>query len=155
MYPDSKIVRCKPAGSIYKTIALDCCTAAVASAHRNWAWCMFKAVRATGYELGIRIDDLDIIHISALKQHLTQRQDAIWDGLDVCPRTCPSQKARCCTCFRWFARPPDKHARSLLNIPVSAACMKGLLRFRMGCHRLPRNAGLWARPQIPRLERVC
>ena len=36
---------------------------------------MFKAVRATGYQLGIRVDDLDIIDISALKQHLTQRQE--------------------------------------------------------------------------------
>ena len=25
----------------------------------------------------------------------------------------------------------------------------------MGCHRLPRDAGSWARPQVPRLERVC
>ena len=116
---------------------------------------MFRAVRATGYELGIRADDMDIIDITAFKQHITQQRDSVWDGLDVCPRTCPSHKARCCTYFRWFARPPDKHARSLLDIPVSAACLKGLLRFRMGCHRLPRDAGSWARPQVPRLERVC
>ena len=56
---------------------------------------------------------------------------------------------------RWFARPPHKHARSLLDIPVSAACLKRLLWFRMGCHRLPRDEGSWARPEIPRLERVC
>ena len=68
---------------------------------------------------------------------------------------CPSQKARCCTYSRWFARPLGKHARSLLDIPVSAACMKGLLRFRMGCHRLPRDEGSWARPNVPRLQRVC
>ena len=145
----------KPAGNIYNLTALDCCTAAVVSSQRNWAWSMFKAIRATGYKLGIRVNGLDIIDIAALKQHLTQQQDVIWDGLDVCPRTCPSQKARCCTYFRWFARPVDKHARSLLNTPVSAACMKGLLRFRMGCHHLPRDAGSWARPQVPRLDRVC
>ena len=33
--------------------------------------------------------------------------------------------------------------------------MKGLLRFRMGCHRLPRDEGSWARPAIPSLERIC
>ena len=33
--------------------------------------------------------------------------------------------------------------------------MKGLLRFRMGCHRLPRDEGSWARPHVPRLQRVC
>ena len=33
--------------------------------------------------------------------------------------------------------------------------MKGLLRFRMGCHRLPRDEGSWARPRVPGLERIC
>ena len=48
-----------------------------------------------------------------------------------------------------------RHARSLLDIPVSAASMKRLLRFRMGCHRLPRDEGSWAKPEVPRLDRVC
>ena len=25
----------------------------------------------------------------------------------------------------------------------------------MGCHRLPRDEGSWARPEVPRLDRVC
>jgi len=122
---------------------------------RNWASSMFKSVRGTGYELSIRADDMDIIDVTALRQHLTQQQDSVWDGLDICPRTCPSRKCRCCTYARWFVRPAQRHARSLLDIPVSAACMKGLLRFRMGCHRLPRDEGSWARPVVPRLERIC
>jgi hypothetical protein len=146
---------CKPMGSIYKVIALDCCSAAVASSQHNWAWSMFKAIRATGYELSIRVDDMDVINVSALRQHIAQRRDSIWDGLDVCPRTCPSHKSRYCTYARWFARPHDAHTRTLLDVPVSAACMKGLLRFRMGCHRLPRDEGAWVRPRIPRLDRVC
>ena len=84
-----------------------------------------------------------------------KQRDSIWDDLDICPRTCPSKMSRCCTYARWFARPPGLHARSLLDIPVSAACMKGLLCFRMGCHRLPRDEWSWARPQVPRLERLC
>ena len=145
----------KPNGTFYKIIALDCCKDAVAALRHNWAWSMFKAIRTTGYELNIRVDDMDTIDIVALRQHLTQQRDAIWDGLDICPRTCPSQKARCCTYSRWFARPLGTHARSLLDIPVSAACMKSLLRFRMGCHRMPRDEGSWARPSVPRLQRVC
>ena len=132
----------KPHGSIYGTIALDGCLAAVGSSRRNWAWSMFKAIRATGYELSIRADAMDIIDITALKQHIVRQRDSIWDGLDICPRTCPSKLSRCCTYARWFARPVGMHARSLLDIPVSAACMKGLLRFRMGCHRLPRGGGM-------------
>ena len=114
---------------------------------------MFKAIRATGYELSIRVDAMDAIDITALRQHVAQQRDAIWDGLDICPRTCPRENSRCCTYARWFARPPEKHARSLLDIPISASCMKGLLRFRMGCHRLPRDEGSWI--GSPRLERVC
>ena len=125
------------------------------SSRHNWAWSMFKAIRATGYELSIRVDDMDITDIPALRQHMAQQQDSVWDGLDVCPRTCPTHKSRCCTYARWFARPQGKHARVLLDIPVSAPCMKGLLRFRMGCHRLPRDEGAWVRPRVPRLERVC
>ena len=145
----------KSSGTFYKVIALDCCRDAVGSSRHNWAWSMFKAIRATGYELSIRVDDMDTIDITALRQHVAQQRDTIWDGLDICPRTCPREKSRCCTYARWFARPPEKHARSLLDIPVSASCMKGLLRFRMGCHRLPRDEGSWARPRIPRLERIC
>ena len=139
----------------FPVIALDCCRAAVGCSRHNWAWSMFRAIRATEYELGIRVDDMDIVDITTSRQHITQQQDSVWDGLDVCPRTCPSQKARCCTYARWFVRPPDKHARALLDIPVSAPCMQGLLRFRMGCHRVPRDEGSWARPHVPRLDRVC
>ena len=145
----------KPHGTLYSSIALDGCRAAVGSSRRNWAWSMFKAIRATGYELSIRVDAMDVIDITALRQHILQQRDSIWDDLDICPRTCPSKLSRCCTYVRWFARPPSVHARSLLDVPVSAACMKGLLRFRMGCHRLPRDAGSWARPQVPRLDRLC
>ena len=145
----------KPAGNVYRCIALDCCGAAVGSSQRNWAWSMFKAVRATGYELGIRADDMDVIDVPALQQHIIQQQESSWRDLDICPRTCPSTRSRSCTYARWFARPPRQHARSLLNIPVSASCMKQFLRFRMGCHRLPRDEGSWARPKVPRIERVC
>ncbi len=145
----------KPSGNLYRCIALDCCRAAVAASKRNWAWSMFKAVHATGYELSIRCDDMDVIDIPALRQHIMQQRDSVWEDLDICPRTCPSKRSRCCTYARWFARPPHRHARSLLDIPVSAASMKRLLRFRMGCHRLPRDEGSWARPEVPRLDRVC
>ena len=56
----------KPAGTMYKLIALDCCTAAVVSSRRNWAQSIFRAIRATRYELGIRVDDMDNIDVIAL-----------------------------------------------------------------------------------------
>ena len=98
---------------------------------------------------------LPAIDIPALRQHIMQQRDSVWEDLDICPRTCPSKRSRCCTYASWSARPPHRHARSLLDIPVSAASMKRLLRLRMGCHRLPRDEGSWARPEVPRLDRVC
>ena len=75
-----------------------------------------------------------------------------WDNLDFCPRTCPSQNATLCTYSRWFSRPLGSR-HSLLNLPISARCMRVLLRFRMGCHSLPvvsrRRSG------VPRHQRFC
>ena len=95
----------KPSGTFYKVIALDCCRDAVGSSRHNWAWSMFKAIRATGYELSIRVDDMDTIDITALRQHVSQQRDKSWKGLDICPRTCPFENSRNCTYARWFARP--------------------------------------------------
>ena len=57
----------KPSGTFYKVIALDCCRDAVGSSRHNWAWSMFKAIRATGYELSIRVDDMDTIDITGFE----------------------------------------------------------------------------------------
>ena len=35
---------------------------------------MFKAIRATGYELSIRVDDMDTIDITALRQQVAQQR---------------------------------------------------------------------------------
>ena len=119
------------------TPIMDACLAAISQGHRNWAHSMFKAIRGIGYQLTIRCDDLDQIDISALSLMLAQRRDAVWDGLDICPRTCPSLNAKLCTYKTWFVRPADKHARSLLDLPVSRRCMQRFLRFRiregLGC----------------------
>ena len=142
-----------PIGNVSRHVALDACSAAISQDHRNWAHSMFKAIRGIGYQLNIRCDDLDHIDMSALSLMLTQRRDAVWDGLDICPRTCPSFNAKLCTYATWFARPVEQHARSLLDLPVSRRCMQRFPRFRMGCHRLPRDTGAWV--GIPRLHRVC
>ena len=59
----------------------------------------------------------------------------------------------------WFARPVDKHAWRLQDTCVSKECMHFFLRFRMGCHRLPKDEGsrLGQRylAKVTYLERVC
>ena len=33
---------------------------------------------------------MDQIDVQVLSSHLRQRRDAVWDSLDICPRTCPT-----------------------------------------------------------------
>ena len=96
---------------------------------------------------------MDHIDVQVLSFHLTQRRDAVWKNLDNCPRTCPTEDSRLCTYKNWCARPADRRTRSLLNLPLSMRCMQRLPRFRMGCHKLPRDTGCWLR--VPRLNRSC
>ena len=100
-----------PPGNVHRCMALDSCKSAIGPRNRrkNWAGSMYRAVINTGYQLAIRLDDMDAIDITALRHFITQRRDAVWEGLDVCPRTCPSAGARLCTYAAWFARPPHKH----------------------------------------------
>ena len=78
----------KPHDNIYSTIALDGCLASVGSSRLYWARSIFKAIRATGNELNIRVDAMDIIDITDLKQHIVMQGDS---DLDICPTTCPSK----------------------------------------------------------------
>ena len=74
-------------------------------------------------------------------------------SLDICPRTCPTEDSRLCTYKDWFVRPAGRYARSLLDLPLSMRCMQRLLRFRMSCHKLPRNTGCWL--HVPKSNRIC
>lgn len=50
-------------------------------------------------------------------------------------------------------KPAEKHAMSLLNLPISQRCMQQFLHFRMSCHGLPKDVAAWA--GIFRLQRFC
>ena len=88
-----------------------------------------------------------------LSSHLGQRRDVVWDNLDICLRTCPTEDSRLCSYNNWFARPAGHHAGSLRDLPLSMCCMQRLLRFRMGYHKLPRDTGCWL--CVPRPNRIC
>ena len=52
----------------------------------------------------------------------------VWEGVDICPSTCPSENATLCTCVRWFARLAGlQQPGALLMQPLSARCMSKLL----------------------------
>ena len=145
----------RPTQNIYRCMALDSCRSAIGPRNRrkNWAGSIYRAVIDAGYQMTIRMDDMSVADIGSFRMCITQRRDAVWAGLDICPRTCPSPGARLCTYVAWFARPPHKQPKSLLDLPLPSKCMQAFLRFRMGVHRLPKDEGSWNR--VPRQDRVC
>ena len=102
--------------------------------------------------LDLRWDDLDQMDIYALSLLLRQRTDAVWDGLDICPRTCLTLNAKLCTYTTWFARSAETHARSLLDLQCHGdVCRGSCVSGWVATDRLETYA--WA--GIPRLQRIC
>ena len=142
-----------PPQHLYKCIALDACRAAITSNVRNWAWAMFKGIRDMGYDMVISAIDMVHLDVRRICQLLDDKVNALWHDLDCSPRTCPSSKARLCTYNAWCARPDSCRKKSYVNLPLSASRLRQVLKFRMGCHGLPRDSGSWA--GVPRVDRVC
>ena len=114
---------------------------------------MFRGVRALGYDMVIDATDMVHLNLAQIAQLLKCRASAVWDTLDICPRTCPSPKARLCTYRAWFTRPAVAPRKSLLMLPLPASYIRKFLRFRMGCHDLPIVRGSWS--NTSRADRHC
>ena len=143
-----------PASSLHKQAALDDCWDAIVGHVRNWAYSFITGLRSLGYEFLIRCDMMEPVDLPRVLELLKDRDSQRWQNLDVCPRTCPSANAQLCTYERWFAQPQTLRPMCpLLQLPVSAGCLRTLLRFRMGCHGLPNDVG--RRRGIPRMQRSC
>ena len=106
-----------------------------------------------GYDMVISATEMVHLDVRRICQLLDGQMHAVWQDLDYCPRTCPSSKARLCTYQAWCARPISCSRRSYVNLPLPAACLRTVLKFRMGCHGLPRDSGSWT--GLPRAHRVC
>jgi hypothetical protein len=151
---------CLPPATLHHRLALDACKDAVCHNVRNWAWGMLHSLKAVGYVLTIRVDSMDLIDLGCLARKLDRHQSRVWDGLDVCPRTGPSAGAKLCTYYRWFFPPHRPYSLSMraphvLGLPLSARRMRQFLRFRMGCHGLPRDHAFWGSQRVPRMSRTC
>ena len=54
-----------------------------------WATSVSCAIRHTGCHF--LMSHMVSIDVQVWSSHLRQRRDAIWDDLDICPRTCPTR----------------------------------------------------------------
>jgi len=143
-----------PPGALYRQVALDALWYAITHNTKNWAWAFIRGLRDMQYDFPIRCDTLVPVHLPCVFHLLDAPVLSLWQGLDICPRTCPSQHATLCTYYRWFARPRSaRRVRSFLQLPLTARCMRCFLRFRMGCHGLPNVLG--RRSGTPRAARHC
>ena len=141
-------------GDLFRQVAVDACRDAVTLDVHNWAWAFMCGLRAMGYEYTIRCDTLIPVDVANVMLLLDAPDRQLWEGLDICPRTCPSEDATLCTYVRWFARPAGlRQPGPLVMQPLSARCMRTLLRFRMGSHSLPIVLG--RRTGVPRAQRLC
>ena len=89
-----------PDDSLYRQVAMDDISDADTHHIRNWAWSFRCNLRDIGYEFGSTC--LLPVCLKAVLQLLDAQ---LWNTLDMCPRTCPSQDATLCTYLWWFTKP--------------------------------------------------
>ena len=117
---------------------------------------MLAQLKKIGYHIDahISLGHIGRINIQQVKDLLARRQDMLWEGLEMCPRTCASERAMFCRYIRWFARPPDApQPRCVYRDHIPPRTLKTFIRFRLGCHDLPVAVGRHA--GIPRSARLC
>ena len=117
-------------------------------------WAFMRGLRTMGYEYTIRCDTLIPVDVANVMLLLDAPDRQLWEGVNICPRTGPSEDATLCTYVRWFDRPAGLwQPGPLVMQALSARCMRTLLRFRMGSHSLPIVLG--RRTGVPRVQRLC
>ena len=128
----------QPAGSLHFELLMDAQCEALLAGTKNWVTGLRKACRRVGFVMPLSTERAYSVDIgSVMKLHARQLQQA-WEGLGVCPRSCPSQGAAKCKYERWMARTPrqERHLR-IFRQRQSWRRMKMYLRFRLGCSLLP------------------
>ena len=134
--------------AFHKAMAQDAVRLSQMTGTKGWVVGLSKALQAAGY--AFQPQHLHSIDIGQLQSLLRGTRQRIWDDLDICPRTAPSQGARKCTYAQWFRKPWA--GASPLTLPLTHAAMQRLLRFCTGCHALHKNIG--SQSGVPR-QRVC
>ena len=99
---------------------------------------------------------MDAVDLGRVRQLLDVRAAQQWQGLHMCPRTCPSPRAQLCTYHWCFVRPflaPSALPHHAARLRCSAGPLRGVLPFGAGCHGLPVDVGRGT--GVPRRQCVC
>ena len=121
-----------------------------------WLGGLRQALRGLGYPLPAGGGALVPISPGAVAALQRAAAAARWAHVAPCPRSAPRVGARLCTYGRWFLALSGPGG-AVLRLPVPFAVLRDLLRFRTGCHGLPRDVGSRGRGPafVPRQSRLC
>jgi hypothetical protein len=142
--------------SLHYRVLLHSLQLAITEGQETFAGTVLAQLKKIGYHIDahIRLGHVQRINIQCVKDLLARREDMLWEGLEMSPRTCASERAMFCRYLRWFARPPHgPHPRCLYRAHIPPKTLKTFIRFRLGCHGLPVAVG--RHEGIPRSARLC
>jgi hypothetical protein len=144
------------ANSTHHRVLLHDVQLAINQGRETFAGTLLAQLKKIGYHIDslIRVDQVGRINIQQVKDLLDRREDMLWDGLEMSPRTCASDRAMYCRYLRWFARPPQApHPRRVYEAQIPPKTLRTFIRFRLGCHGLPVETG--RHQGVPRSSRLC
>eukprot|EP00884_Botryococcus_braunii_P003919 jgi/Botrbrau1/13528/Bobra.0347s0012.1 len=142
-----------PQDSLYALILRDSCFYGVTTNTPTWAGYFMKALIQVGYPYQIYCQAPHPIDMASLRDLLRRHGRQPWEGLNVYPRLCPTERAQLCTNPRWFNSPSRATLSRLLWLRMSVSKLRDFHRFRMGVHNLPVDAGRGR--GVPRSQRLC
>ena len=67
-----------PASSLFAQVALSNCRDAVVHNVHNWAFSFIRGLRALGYKLTLRCDQLDVVDVACVKELLWNSHSRVW-----------------------------------------------------------------------------
>jgi hypothetical protein len=129
---------------------------AINDGRETFAGTLLAQLKKIGYDIDTHIclGQVQRFNIQRIKDLLARREDMLWEGLEMSPRTCSSARAKFCRYLRWFARPPHApHPRCVYRAHIPPQILKAFIGFRLGSHDLPVEVG--RRAGVPRSARLC
>ena len=142
--------------ALHHRVLLHSLQLAISEGRETFAGTLLAQLKKIGYcvDPHIHVGAISRINIQHVKDLLARRTDMLWEGLEMSPRTCVSERAIFCRYLRWFARPPHgPFPRCVYRAHIPSSTLRTFIRFRLGCHGLPVEVG--RQEGIPRSNRLC
>ena len=142
----------QPETSLFKKVLLASSIDAVVIKVHNWFWGLKRDLLKYDIDLVAHLTPLSVVDNCSLIANYEAGLRQRFEGVAICPRSCPSVGASYCVYHRYFQRPSWPFA-DFLQSHVHISLIRDFIRFRTGSHDLPIVRGRLQ--HIPRPLRVC